>query len=657
MGKPALTLAAVLLLSACGGGDGPPQPGPSPQPTDPVRFTQIAPATQEQPTHVASDAIEYQLGHLPVFGTVPVAKVFLTPVQGAIRYPKATLPKSGRVNARFPIILLLHGNHDPRDPSYLGYDYLARDLAEHGYVAVSVDANAINASSDNPLEPTNIGDTSSVSRGQLILGTLDQLRKIDKSGGPGWMSELQGKLDFDRIGLMGHSRGGQGLTNAIKFNLQRESVTPNGLKYQLATTPEAFSRYPALLSAVTAPGTVDDDLFAKAIVTERITFSPTANTTRPYNFRGGLLLAPTDFYGTVGLANIPLAVVLPSCDGDVFNLQGARTYDNNRYGFDYDTAGAMQVLVRGANHNYYNTEWVKDDTNPSYLPHDAYCDAQRDQTPHLSPEDQRRGGMFLINSFMRHFVGNEAGFGPYWNGLAQLPPSACPEGEWPCDARVALTVQQDASKRLSIHRFEYPDSLSRNDLGGSVTLRGFDAAALCEMPYGYSSSEGSCTPARLPGFEAKRASTGGLRSIAEHAELSWSSPQASMSTMLEGVSAQNYDTLSFRVAIVRPFGQEIEVALTDMAGKSYSVKASRFSDALYLGAEAPRSGSPLVPNAEDLPFVNGEPAQLMNMVAIPLSAFQGLDMSRLKELQLNLPGQTGKIALADVQFQRMGRGN
>lgn len=657
MVKRALALAMILALSACGGGDGSPQPTPSPQPTDPERFTQIAPSTQEQPSHIASPTIQYELGHLPVLATEPDPHVFLTPIQGAIRYPKASLPKSGRVNDRFPIILLLHGNHDPRDPSYLGYDYLARNLAEHGYVAVSVDANAINASFDDPLTPSNIGDSSSVSRGQLILGTLDQLRQVDKSGGPGWMSELQGKLDFDRIGLMGHSRGGQGLTNAIKFNLQRESVSANGLKYQLAITPDAFSQYPDLLRAVTAPGVVDDQLFAKALETENIIFSPAANTTRPYNFRAGLLLAPTDFYGTVGLANIPLAVVLPSCDGDVFNLQGARTFDNNRYGFDYDTAGAMQVLVRGANHNYYNTEWVKDDTNPTYLPHDAYCDAQRDQTPHLSPEDQRRGGMFLINSFMRHFVGNEPAFGPYWNGLAQLPEAACPAGEWPCDARVALTVQQDAARRLSIHRFEYPDSLARNDLGGMVTLRGFDATTLCEMPYGRNILEGDCMPARLPGFEARRMSTGGLRSIAEHVELSWSSPEASMSTMLEGVSAQNYDTLSFRVAIVRPFGQEIEVSLTDTSGNSSSVKASRFSDALYLGPKAPRSGSPLAPNAEDLPFINGEAAQLMNMVAIPLSAFKGLNMNQLKELRLTLPGQSGKIALADVQLQKMGREN
>ncbi|MET4575669.1 hypothetical protein [Ottowia thiooxydans] len=656
MNRYTLALVALLALGGCGGGgDAEPQPTPSPQPTDPVRFTQIAPAPQDQPTHVASEAIEYELGHLPVRGIAPFPSVFLTPIHGAIRFPQASLPKSGRVNDRFPIVLLLHGNHEVTDPSYRGYDYLAQNLAEHGYVAVSIDANAINASTDDPFDPSNFGDTSSVSRGQLILGTLDQLRKIDRSGGPGWMSALKDKLDFERIGVMGHSRGGQGLTNAFKFNLQRESVTPIELKNQLANRPDTFARYPELLAAVVSPGVVDNELFVKALETEEVTFSPSANTVRPYNFRGGLLLAPTDFYGTVGLANIPLAVVLPSCDGDVFNMQGARTYDNNRYSFDYDTAADIQVLVRGANHNYYNTEWRRDDTNPPYLPHDSYCDAQRDQTPHMSPEDQRRGGLFLINGFMRHFVGGESAFGSYWDGLAQLPRAACPEGEWPCDARIALTIQKDATSRLSIHRFQYADSMGRNDLGGAVSLSGFDAAALCEMPYGNSESEGACMPARLPGFETKALAAGGLRSISEHIQLSWSSPKASMSTKLDGASAKAFDTLSFRVAVVRPFGQEIEVSLTDASGKSASVRASRFSDALYSGPKAPRSGSPLIPDIADLPFGNGEPVQLMNMVAIPLSAFPGVDMNRLQELRLDLPAQSGKIALADVQFQKLGR--
>lgn len=649
MWKWTCSLVAIWAISGCGGGD---SAGVAPS-VAVGRFIETAPAPQDGPSHTASAELEYDLGVVPVSSNLTTRAIFLTPVRGSIRYPQMPLAKSGRVNNRYPIVVFLHGNHEVKDPSYRGYDYLATNLAEHGYVAVSIDANAINGAV-HPDNPRAGGDASSVSRGQLILATLDRLREIDQSGGPGWQADLQDKLDFERIGVMGHSRGGQGLTNAFKFNLQRESVSEAELVSFLRSRPETFADYPTLQRAVTPTGQINLELFQQAIAAERIFFSPRANSTRPYNFRGGLLLAPTDFMGTVGLANIPLAVVLPSCDGDVINLQGARTFDNNRYSFDYDTAADLQVLVRGANHNYYNTEWREDDTDYKQSGFDAYCDSRRDDTPRLSAPDQRRGGVFLINGFMRYFVGGETAFQGYWNGLAQVPAAACPNGEWPCDARYALTVQKDASERLSVHRFQYSDSLEQNDLGGAVSLSGFDASALCDMPFGWSDEIGTCMPARLPGFDYSPA-LGTLRSIAEHVELAWSRPGASMRTQLNGISVQKFDSLTLRVAVVRPFGQEIDVTLTDMAGRSATVAASRFSDALYLGPKAPRSGSPLRPDAEDIRFADGYANQLLNMVAIPMAAFEGVDLQRLNELRLTLPGDSGKIALADVQFQNLGR--
>jgi hypothetical protein len=50
------------------------------------------------------------------------------------------LAKLGRV----PIVVMAHGNHDPGDPSYQGYDYFQNDLAKMGIIAVSVDSNALN---------------------------------------------------------------------------------------------------------------------------------------------------------------------------------------------------------------------------------------------------------------------------------------------------------------------------------------------------------------------------------------------------------------------------------------------------------------------------------------------------------------------------------
>src|SRR5690606_6566391 len=56
-------------------------------------------------------------------------------------------------------------------------------------------------------------------------------------------------------------------------------------------------------------------------------------------------------------------VLLPKCDGDVFNQQGIRVFDRM-------LTGAMEIFpqpksvlgVWGANHNFFNTEWQETDS-------------------------------------------------------------------------------------------------------------------------------------------------------------------------------------------------------------------------------------------------------------------------------------------------------
>src|SRR5262249_1913075 len=111
-----------------------------------------------------------------------------------------------------------------------------------------------------------------------------------------------------------------------------------------------------------------------------------------------------------------------------------------------------------------------------------YC-SFRKGGPRLSPDDQRRTGVFLINSFMRYFVGSEAQYGTYWNGIAQLPAAACPVGVSTCDERVVLTIQKDASQSKLVQRFQNPNALTTNALGGGFTLSDFDRASACTIPY------------------------------------------------------------------------------------------------------------------------------------------------------------------------------
>lgn len=647
----------------------------------------------------ASDALEYDLGKLLASTGGDVSsfsddKLALLDIKGWVRYPISK--KDSPAKARYPVVVMMHGQHSWIEPNYQGYDYLAADLATHGYIVLSIDANMVNGSPG--------GDASGQARGQLVLGTLDRLRQIDlngqieNDGKTGLLDPLKGKFDFKRVGIMGHSRGGQGIASALKFNMTRRNVSAENLLAAVKARALEFKSYPDLISGVPAPlkysdvarmkGIPEDILarmlpktltaaqleefavttlgytpesapsFRAAMVKYRIFAPAGSETTPPYIFRGAFLLAPTDFDGNLGITNVPLATLLPTCNGDMVNLEGARTFDHDRFANEYDTAPRYQILVRSANHNYYNEIWVADDYREveNFSP-DAYCSADRVDTPRLTADDQRRGGLFLINSFMRYQVGGEQKFASYWNGQAALPAAACPTKTEGCDERVSLSIQNDSGRRSLIQTFAASDSLSTNLLGGSFQTAGFDAVARCDMPYGYSETAGSCSPDRLPDFEYTGYRTGGkgLLSIADHAELIWTKANASVTADLKGMSGVAFDSLTFRIAVVRPFSQEVLVTLTDSAGKSATLTASHYSDALYNGVR-PRDGKvPMVDDPRDMAFNNGELRVLMNMVAIPLDNVEGIDVKSLKELKLTFPKEAGKVALTDIQLQSLGR--
>jgi dienelactone hydrolase len=803
------------------------------------RFTEIAPDTAGGATFRSSPEMDYDLGNLvaSVANDLTSAsddKFFISQVAGWIRYPQD--PKPLAPKGRFPVIVFEHGQHSPSDPSYKGYDYLAEELASHGYVVLSVDGNAINAGPEG-------GDWSGQARAQLILGTLDRLQEIDKkgqvdeSGEAGPLDVLKGKLDFTRVGIMGHSRGGQGVSNAIKYNQTRVGVSESDLIKALQAAPDFFkAKYPDLVAAITpakpqpvvtpavakiekvVPAHIDEERFtlvyeqAKATLagatlpdaetlktlmlagptpfstvfpellttiipatTEMVDKEPTASidetqfkviydrynesplvggllpdaesiktlllaghftlsaafpdflatvipataqpvvndegqtndtndnneenqpndgakmtfeeavkkynifyaagreTIPPYDFKGAFMLAPMDNNANLGVNNVPLANLLPTCDGDVRPLYGARSFDHNRFGPSTDIAPRYQIQVFGADHNFYNTEWRDDDFG--YNDKTSYCADNRSHSIRLNRLDQRRGGSFLINSFMRYHVGGEHKFATYWNGTAQLPNAACPSTDGPCDERIVLTVQKGAPSRKLIAHFERDDSIDRNDLGGTISLNDFHGSARCDMPIGGDmDSVGDCSPRMLDdfGFGASGIDFDGFQSIADHLELSWSNPNPSIVTDLKGLSAKGMDSLTFRIGVVRPMGQEVEVTLTDSAGKTAMLKASDFSNATYNaprkksdeepavthldGAEDKKATSiPMVDHPDDIPFADGQVKILMNMVAIPLAAFEGVDTNSLKELKLVFPKESGKVAITDIELQNLGR--
>ncbi|MCO4317067.1 hypothetical protein M8997_007720 [Phyllobacterium sp. 21LDTY02-6] len=644
------------------------------EPEKVTRFVTTSPDTMENPTSWSSPVYEYDLGNLIASvglnsSSFAKSNVIITPIRGWIRYPlQSTSPTPP---SQYPLVVFLHGQHDWDVANFHGYDYLAENLSSHGYIVVSIDANAVNSEKVTSEDGLNGGgDQSSESRAQLVLGTLDRLRQInehgqiDKNGNPGALNPLRGKIDFGHIGIMGHSRGGQGIANTIKFNKNRRGASHAGLVAALIYESKRFkTQYPDLIASFTPASnmagiSLSEAKFAAAINKYNIFYAQSDTTASTYDFKAAFLLAPTDFGGNEELNNVPLGVLLPTCDGDMANLQGAVSFDHNRFGQKGDKAPRYQILVHSANHNYYNTIWTQDDFVRAKKPADSlgpnHCLADSADSIRVSAVDQRRGGMFMINSFMRYHVGGEEKFASWWNGIAKLPDAACPFGRGPCDERVALTIQKNQDQSKLIQHFASADSDKINSLGGAVAYTGFDDNARCDMPSG-SSNAGECSPKRLSGFEFEEWGVSGLRSIAEHVELSWTKAGATLTNDLLGISAAPHDTLSFRIAVVRPMGQEVLVTLTDGAGKSATIEASDFSDALYNAPRTKAEGRPMIDDPIDEPYSGGQVKILLNMVAIPLKAFTGIDLNNLKELKLTFPKESGKVALADIQFQTFGR--
>lgn len=124
-------------------------------------------------------------------------------------FDASALPLNGRVwhpvgDGPFPLVLIVHGNHDMKAFSDPGYAWLGEHLASRGYIAVSVDENFLNGGIR----------TENDARGWLLLKHLEAWTRL--ASDPAF--PLQGKVDLSRIALMGHSRGGDAVAIAAGFN-------------------------------------------------------------------------------------------------------------------------------------------------------------------------------------------------------------------------------------------------------------------------------------------------------------------------------------------------------------------------------------------------------------------------------------------------------
>ena len=224
-------------------------------------------------------------------------------------FNKKNLPLNGRLwipegDQKFPIISIIHGNHSMQEHSDDGYNYLGEYLSEHGYIFNSLDQNFLNGSWTGDFRGKEM-----TTRAWHFLENLNYLKKLNNDSS----SILYNKIDFNNIIVMGHSRGGEAVNIASKFN-------------------------------------------------ELKTFPDNGNVELDYNFniKGIVTLAPTDYryFRNYDLQNINYLSVQGSMDSDedsFFGIRQANRLENSNSFSDFN------ILIEGANHSQFNTSWGKHD--------------------------------------------------------------------------------------------------------------------------------------------------------------------------------------------------------------------------------------------------------------------------------------------------------
>ncbi|WP_210495678.1 hypothetical protein [Patulibacter sp. SYSU D01012] len=587
--------------------------------------------------------VDYDAGTLLL--NLPTAgQTTSVPMKGSVTYPTGTKGHPAKV------VVFVHGRHavcfdspaaapgpstgqctDAEAPdgtpvstdirSYAGYDHMAENLASHGYAVMSIEANITGF--DNPMQ-----DRGADARSQIINASLRLLDRWNNGRGPVTDDpattvglKLVGKLELSSgIGLMGHSRGGDAVTDFVTYNRNN-------------------ARWP--LSGVIA-------------------------------------LAPTYFSNRRTPEGTNYATLLPACDGDVSPLHGARLYENAKYAPGNDRTAKVQWYVQGTNHNYFNSVWTGDDFR---VASDPACSRDAASSARLTPADQRDVGTALMNGFLRRYVGGEKAFDPLMTGEVTLPSSACPaESGKGCGEEVKTSYVAPKADRLDVLRPASlpdpsdatasagaidPDATTVAATGGAITAAGLTTFQVCR-PATTLYSGGPTTPllypvcpqiAAVPASGTSPAVPGVFnRSWGTQFTVAWNAPATLTAQLAPGGGTQDvsrFGVLAMRVATNRgdalnPAGddvnpaaatQDFEVTLTDADGRRATTTVAKHTTAL----------EPSIGTAYKHVVLNG--------ARVPLTDFAGVDLTRVASVELGFGRQraTGSIQLADVMFQEAAK--
>ncbi|MBZ5738002.1 Ig-like domain repeat protein [Nocardioides mangrovi] len=554
------------------------------------------------------------------------------------------LPTTG--GAR-PTVVLLHGRHtscstlvsgtqNPNRwpcvdgqievPSYKGYDALGQLLATHGYAVVSISANAINA---NDAQLTL--DNGALARGQLVIDSLEMLKKAtagnpvsyydaaldqtltldqalastvpDSSGpiptGSLTAADLVGRFDLSNVGIMGHSRGGEGVVSAVTLNQARAN---------------------------------------------------------PFGINSVLPLAPVDF-GRMTVTDTDMLVILPYCDGDVSNQQGQHFSDDSRYAFD-DNALRSTVWVMGADHNFFNTIWTpgsypyssSDDWSPtgSSTRNDTVCSTSMAGNQRLSAADQSQTGAIVMSDWFRLTLGGEDEYLDMFDGSVKPALDSVPAA----DVRAVATAPAD--DRADIETFTGPAADVR--LYGSATTAVCASASGRTLPQALPACATTSTlrstsamPHWTPASFAPNVPATPMTKFLWSNVTGGSAASIRVGVPASAQNASSYDALTFKTAPDESVlsGTDLTVTVVDGSGATWSTLVSAVNPLAV--KRMPISGSTTLNKI------------VLQQVSIPVASMSGIDTSHIREVRFaaatGLDGtETGGVYLSDLAFSRWAVG-
>ncbi len=270
-------------------------------------------------------------------------------------FTESALPLNGRVwfpegEGPFPLVLIVHGNHNLVDFSDEGYGYLGELFASRGFIVVSVDENFLNGG--YWIEASGENDA----RAWLLLKHLEVWE--DWNADP--QNPFYGMVDMGEIALIGHSRGGEAAALAATFN--------------------SLSRYPN-----------------------------NASVTWHFNFhiKAVAAIAPVDEQWLPAdqpnpLENVSYLVLQGSHDADLYYFDGIQQYNRAAFTNPEGEAFKAAVYIYRANHGQFNTTWGDQDSS-------GVKGQFLNKAALLSAEDQQKIAQVLISAFLEATLkGNSA---------------------------------------------------------------------------------------------------------------------------------------------------------------------------------------------------------------------------------------------------------